>query len=112
MTKEELLILVGNNIKRYRNERNMTQDELAEKAQISTSFCANIERGQKGMSLLVLRDIADALQVTTDALLYEKSSEKYVSSLSSFLSNKSESYIMKIEGVARLFADCDLDVIE
>lgn len=109
MTKEELLILVGNNIKRYRNARNMTQDELAEKAQISTSFCANIERGQKGMSLLVLRDIAAVLQVTTDALLYEESAENHIASLSSFLSNKSESYIMKIEEVARLFADYDLD---
>lgn len=105
MTKDELHVIVGRNIKRYRNDRNMTQDELSEQVHISTSFCANIERGAKGMDLLVLRNIADALQVTTDSLLYENRSESQIDNLALVLRNKPESYIMKIEAIARMFAD-------
>lgn len=109
MTKDELMKLVGCNVKKFRLERHMTQDELAEHAQISTSYCANIERGTKSMSLLVLRDIADALQVSTDCLLYENRKETRITSLDRFLSNQPEAYIIKIEQVAHLFSDSDCE---
>lgn len=109
MTRNELMQLVGRNVKKYRLERHMTQDELAEHAQISTSYCANIERGTKSMSLMVLRDIADALQVSTDCLLYEGDKETRIASLERFLSHQSEAYIMKIEQVAHMFCGVDCE---
>ena len=105
MTKETLLRIVGNNVKKYRLERHMTQDELAERANISISYCANIERGVKNMSLLVLRNISDALQVSTDCLLYEYCKENRILNLNKFLSQQPEEFIIKIEHVAHLFAD-------
>lgn len=59
MNKDELMHLVGNNIRRYRLEQSLTQEQLAEKVGISTSFCANLERGKKSMSIKTLRDIAN-----------------------------------------------------
>ena len=97
MTKETLLRIVGNNVKKYRLERHMTQDELAERANISISYCANIERGVKNMSLLVLRNISDALQVSTDCLLYEYCKENRILNLNKFLSQQPEEFIIKIE---------------
>ena len=38
MTKEEVTALVGANLRKYREANNLTQDELAEQAGISTSF--------------------------------------------------------------------------
>jgi len=52
MDKEELMILIGNNIQQYRLKQNLTQEQLAEKAGISTSFYANLERGKKSMSIM------------------------------------------------------------
>ena len=112
VTKDERMLLIGANIRKYRIERHMTQDELSEKAQISTSFCANLERGKKSLSVKVLRDIADALQVTANDLLYEANAESRIASLSSLLSDKPESYIMKIETVIRLFSDTENQVSE
>lgn len=109
MKKSELMLRVGRNIRRIRLERHMTQDELAEWASISTSYCANIERGMKSVSLLVLLDIANALQVSANDLLYEESKENRIAGLDRFLSNQSESYIIKIEKVARIFAGPDID---
>ena len=71
MTKENLMAIVGTNLKFYRTMRHMTQEELAEKVGVSISFCANIERGKKGVSMFALRDFADALGITVNQLLYD-----------------------------------------
>ena len=66
MDKQTLMRTIGNNIRNHRKLRGLTQEQLAEKAGISTSFCANIERGNKGISLFVLKDISDILEVSVD----------------------------------------------
>lgn len=47
MTKNQLAHIIGKNLLKYRTENNLTQEELAEKVGISTSFYANIERGNR-----------------------------------------------------------------
>ena len=71
MPKEILMTIVGKNLKHYRIMRHITQVELAEKAGVSVSFCANVECGKKGVSMFVLRDFADALHITVNQLLYD-----------------------------------------
>ena len=44
ISKEELALLIGNNIRKYRLKQNLTQEQLAERVGISTSFYANLER--------------------------------------------------------------------
>ncbi len=60
---------IGLRIKKARINANMTQEELANKADISTRFLNNIERGNKGMSMETFVAIANALSVSTDDLL-------------------------------------------
>ena len=57
---KRIATIIGTNLQRLRTQRGLTQEQLAEKAGISTSFCANIERGNKGVSLSVLYDLADS----------------------------------------------------
>ena len=47
----------------------LTQEALAEKVEVSTSYIGHIERGQKRCSLETLVSIAGALGVTPDLLL-------------------------------------------
>ena len=82
-----------------------TLEELAEKVGISTSFYANIERGNRSMSLLVLRNLADALQVSTDALLYEDNSQCHLQSIYTILRNKSDSFIIAAIKMIRLLSE-------
>lgn len=60
---------VGENIRRIRESRQITQVWLAEKVGISQAMLCQIERGTKNPSLQVGRDIADILHCKIDDLL-------------------------------------------
>lgn len=59
------------NIKKYRKERHYTQEELAEKADISYDFMRKIEttKGECGFSVITLYRLALALNVSVDELM-------------------------------------------
>lgn len=52
---------IGEKIKLSREERKITQKELAEKAGISNTYLSDIERMRTNPSIKVLKQIADAL---------------------------------------------------
>ena len=60
---EVLNSLLGMNIKRFRVNSGLSQEELAEKAYISVPFLGAIERGEKWLSPSNLAGIAQGLSV-------------------------------------------------
>lgn len=60
---------VGQRIRSLRLEQGMTQEMLAETADLSVPYVSHIERGAKKASLETLIQIAAALGVTVDRLL-------------------------------------------
>jgi transcriptional regulator with XRE-family HTH domain len=56
-------VLLGQNIKKLRERKALTQDELSERANIHISYIGQIERGLRYPSLKILFRIADALEV-------------------------------------------------
>lgn len=62
---------IGIKISKYRNKKNLTQEELANKVGISYSYLTQIESPNvvKKMSLEVLFDIADVLNIDIKDLL-------------------------------------------
>ncbi len=73
---DNLQTCLANNMKRYRKQRNLSQEKLAEKAGASANYIAMIENGRNFPSLPMLRQIADALGV--DALaLFDKAALEY-----------------------------------
>jgi transcriptional regulator with XRE-family HTH domain len=63
MTEQELRDILSLNIKKYRNSRNLSQADLAEKLDISVNFLSNIENGNKWISPLTLVKFASALNI-------------------------------------------------
>jgi transcriptional regulator with XRE-family HTH domain len=61
--------MVGINVKRLREERGLTQLELADKLGVSRVWIAQIERGAKQPSLTFGAELAEALGVGIDELL-------------------------------------------
>lgn len=53
--------LLGKNIKKYREIKGLTQNELAEAVDLSREYVADVERGLKNISLRKLYLIADTL---------------------------------------------------
>lgn len=53
------------NIKRIRESKNLTQQQLADKANITMNYLSKIESAkmQRGLSIVILGRLADALEV-------------------------------------------------
>lgn len=60
---------IGKNIRKYRNQRKLRQDQLAEKTDLSTNYIGMIERGEKIPALETFLKIANTLEVSADMLL-------------------------------------------
>jgi transcriptional regulator with XRE-family HTH domain len=70
--------ILAKNIKENRKKSGMTQAELAEKADISTTFLAMIELGKKFPSTEVLDRIAAALNIEASALFFTSLSPEII----------------------------------
>ena len=62
---------IGQRIRKLRKAYNLSQEQLAERVGISTTHMSHIETGNTKLSLTVFVDIAKALSVQTDELLYD-----------------------------------------
>lgn len=62
---------IGQRIRKFRKACAMSQEQLAEAVGISTTHLSHIETGNTKLSLQVFVDIANALSVQTDELLYD-----------------------------------------
>ena len=51
------------NLRRLRHDRNLTQEELAARAELSMRYLGSIERARVSASVTVLGRLADALSV-------------------------------------------------
>lgn len=60
---------VGINIRKYRTEKKISQEKLAEMAYLSPKYIGMVERAEKTPSLTTLVNIANALDVSADMLL-------------------------------------------
>jgi transcriptional regulator with XRE-family HTH domain len=59
----KLCTVVGTNIRKVRADRGLSQEELAYRAGIDRSYLSEIENGHKSVGVMVLDDIAAALEV-------------------------------------------------
>src|SRR5215467_9253336 len=65
------LRLLGDRVRQARARRGMTRKQLAHDSGVSERYLAQIESGHGNISVLVLRQLAKALNMSVDALLFE-----------------------------------------
>ena len=63
MKESEIRTVLGENIKRFRVLNRLSQEELAERIDISTTFLSSIEIGKKWLSPCTLAKLSDALNI-------------------------------------------------
>jgi len=63
------LNVLGMNVRKRREERELTQEALAERANLDPTYISGIERGVRNPSVLSVVRIAKALGVTTSKLM-------------------------------------------
>ncbi len=68
--KETLVArIVGKNIRKYRDLKYLTQDDLSEYTYLSRTYISEIENGKKNITVVRLLEISEALDVDFEALV-------------------------------------------
>lgn len=62
--------IIGTRIRKQREQFGYTREEFAEMLNVTPKFCADIELGNKGMSVQTLCKISDVLKMSTDYILF------------------------------------------
>ena len=70
-SKTRLDKVVGGNIRREREARRLSRDELAEVVDLTTSHLGLIERGERGATPVTLEKVVKAFGITIDSLFSE-----------------------------------------
>lgn len=105
MNKDEIMQTIGQNLLRFRTARGYTQEHLSELAGISTSFYANLEGGKKGVSIFVLYNLAEILDVSVDSLIYPAHSNARLHNINSMLDNAPDPFVGSVEKLIRLLKE-------
>lgn len=67
--RAEILDKFGKRVRDERLQRGLSQEELAEKAELHRTYIGMIERGEKNITLINIEKIAKALVISVDELL-------------------------------------------
>jgi transcriptional regulator with XRE-family HTH domain len=68
-------VLLGNTVRRLREAKGWSQEEMAEKAGLHRTYISGIERGIRNPTLTILFKLADALGVEPGTLVNRKSTK-------------------------------------
>ncbi len=60
----DIKILVGKRVKELRNKLGVSQEELADMAELDRTYITSIERGKRNISIVNIEKLANALNVS------------------------------------------------
>lgn len=66
--KQEILVKFGKKVRELRIKQNISQEKLAEKANVHRTYIGMIERAEKNITLINIEKIARALKVNISDL--------------------------------------------
>lgn len=72
ISDSEILKLFGNRVRELRKMKNISQEELAHRADLHRTYIGMIERAEKNITLLNIEKIANALEISINDLFYER----------------------------------------
>ena len=81
---------IGKRIREKRIERSWSQEELAEKANLSPVYIGMIERGEKIPRMETFIRLANILRVTSDDLLQDVLEQEHIIKLSKYMDEVEE----------------------
>ena len=96
---------IGARIREIRLKRNMTQEVLAEKANIcNPQQMSNIERGLSGVSLARFKDICMVLEIEADYLLFGVSANNADTALHKYMEKMNSEQIANLIELVKVYA--------
>ncbi len=71
----DILKVFGTNLRKYREEKNISQEKFAEMSGLHRTYISDVERFQRSISLGNVQKIADALEIETYLLFKEETND-------------------------------------
>ena len=96
---------IGNRISVERRRNNITQEQLAEKMNVSIQMISNLERGNKAIKINNLVNLSQIIGVSTDYILKGNKNLNEKSALLDKLSNLSSDDYLIIETLINKLAE-------
>jgi len=69
--EKETLMIIGDNIRKYRDGKGWSQEELAFECNLHRTYIGAVERGERNITILNLIKIKDVLEVKLNQLYPE-----------------------------------------
>lgn len=69
-TKKEINIQIGERIRFAREQSKLTQEQLAERIEVSPQYISDLERGLVGISLPTLKKACITMHISSDRILF------------------------------------------
>ena len=76
ISENDILNLFGENVRKYRRVLNISQEELAHRAELHRTYIGMIERAEKNITLINIQKIANALEVGIEDLIKDSNHGK------------------------------------
>lgn len=95
--KKEINIKIGEQVKIARESAKFTQEQLAEKLEISPQYISDLERGVVGISVQTLKNLCTILCVKSDRILFGETDNSSTIILERFKSLSKEQIILLSE---------------
>lgn len=93
------LVAIGKRISTERKRINLTQEQLAEKMNVSIQMISNLERGNKSIKINNLLTLSQILGVSTDYILTGSKNQSERATLTDKMANLSNDDYMLIEAL-------------
>lgn len=99
--KKQINIEIGEQIKSAREQARLTQEQFAERIEVSPQYVSDLERGVVGVSISTLKRACVVLGVSSDQLLFGTKSESRANAIGEkcrSLSNEQFALFLEIAG--------------
>ena len=94
---------MGDRIRKHRELLGYTRENLSERLNVSTKFCADIELGNKGMSIETLCKLSKELFISTDYILFGNNNSALDEELTTLVKKCKKEHIPYLKNIIRNF---------
>ena len=103
--KKELNIQIGEQIKAAREQSKLTQEQFAERIDVSPQYVSDLERGVVGASIATLKSICTVLGVSSDQILFGDETENRAAAIAEKCKSLSEKQYMILSEIISKYVE-------
>lgn len=103
--KKEINIQIGEEIKSARERAKLTQEQFAERIDVSPQYVSDLERGVVGASIATLKSICTVLGVSSDQILFGSETENRAAAIAEKCKSLSEKQYMILSEIISKYVE-------